>query len=603
MSKVKDFAKSELDRYFHLITGMNHQITLALEGSVNINPLDDYYQINVIGGVGVIKGRNERSLLLGVYRLLEGLGVFFHAPKDERITRRQLEDCDFSFESHFLVKQRIVCIEGAVSIENVQDLIDFLPKKQMNGYFIQFQKPYEFFTRWYEHKNHPWLKEEPLSEEILESFMPLMTKEIEKRGLIYHAVGHGWTTRVLGLDASGWQKADPKSLLSLDTSLIAQVNGKREFFKGIPLNTQLCYSNKKVQDLFVEVVVDYIDKHQEIDVLHLWLADDFNNFCECEACQKELPSFYYVETLNRIDEELTKRNIKTKLMFLLYYELLFPSRNVSTLSTDRFMMMFAPITRTYTSSLKDVASKYQAMPIKTKAFKRNENQFEPELLKNLVYLKAWQEAFKGSTVLFDYHLMWDGFKDLPQRGLSQVLYEDMKVLNQFGIDGFISCQLQRNFFPDGLAFHMMAKGLSNESGNMDAIEAKFYEQRYLSEAYNIKTFFTEISSVLIHQYLRKEVPKLNHDVVREIDRIISFINQMKLSGSVAFEEVTKDFIDYYLGYLKLIKEKALGSSVSQLKDGSNKLINEFIKLEADYQSSFDGFYFVHLVREFVENEW
>lgn len=603
MSKVKDFAKSELDRYFHLITGMNHQITLALEGSANINPLDDYYQINVIGGVGVIKGRNERSLLLGVYRLIEGLGVFFHAPKDERITRRRLEDCDFSFESHFLVKQRIVCIEGAVSIDNVLDLIDFLPKKQLNGYFIQFQKPYEFFTRWYEHKNHPWLKEEALSEEILESFMPLMTKEIEKRGLIYHAVGHGWTTSVLGLDASGWQKADPKSLLSLDTSLIAQVNGKREFFKGIPLNTQLCYSSKKVQDLFVEVVVDYIDKHQEIDVLHLWLADDFNNFCECEACQKELPSFYYVETLNRIDEELTKRNIKTKLMFLLYYELLFPPRNAQTLSKDRFMMMFAPITRTYTSSLKDVASKYQLMPTKTKAFKRNQNQFEPELLKNLTYLKAWQASFKGSTVLFDYHLMWDGFKDLPQRGLSNVLFEDMKVLNQFGIDGFISCQLQRNFFPDGLAFHMMAKGLSNEQENVSVVLSKFYEQRYLSEASNTNTFFTEISSVLIHQYLRKEVPKLNHDVVREIDRIISFINQTKLSGSVAFEEVTKDFIDYYLGYLKLIKEKALGSSVSQLKEGSNKLINEFIKLEAVYQSSFDGFYFVHLVREFVENEW
>lgn len=603
MSTVKDFAKSELDRYFHLITGMNHQITLALEGSNNINPLDDYYQINVVGGVGVIKGRNERSLLLGVYRLLEGLGVFFHAPKDERITRRQLEDCDFSFESHFLVKQRIVCIEGAVSIENVLDLIDFLCKKQMNGYFIQFQKPYEFFTRWYEHKNHPWLKEEALSEEILESFMPLMTKEIEKRGLIYHAVGHGWTTSVLGLDASGWQKADPKSLLSLDTSLIAQVKGKREFFKGIPLNTQLCYSSKKVQDLFVEVVVDYIDKHQEIDVLHLWLADDFNNFCECEACQKELPSFYYVETLNRIDEELSKRNIKTKLMFLLYYELLFPPRNAQTLSKDRFMMMFAPITRTYTSSLKDVASKYQVMSTKTKSFMRNENQFEPELLKNLTYLKAWQDAFKGSTVLFDYHLMWDGFKDLPQRGLSNVLFEDMKVLNQFGIDGFISCQLQRNFFPDGLAFHMMAKGLSNEHENASVILSKFYEQRYLSEAYNTNTFFTEISSVLIHQYLRKEVPQLNPSVVHEVNRIIDFINQTRLQKKMVFEQITSDFLDYYLGYLELIKEKALGKTVRQLNERSNKLINEFIKLEAEYQASFDGFYFVHLVSEFVENEW
>ena len=48
-------------------------------------------------------------------------------------------------------RHRAVCIEGAVSYEHVADMIDFLPKIAMNGYFVQFKKPYVFFERWYDH--------------------------------------------------------------------------------------------------------------------------------------------------------------------------------------------------------------------------------------------------------------------------------------------------------------------------------------------------------------------------------------------------------------------------------------------------------------------
>ena len=94
------------------------------------------------------------------------------------------------------------------------------------------------------------------------------------------------------------------------------------FHKGIPINTNLCYSNPQVGSSFVQKVVDYSLAHPEVDYLHIWLADAFNNHCECDACKNHLPSDLYVHILNEIDQALTMKKLSTKIVFLLYEELL-----------------------------------------------------------------------------------------------------------------------------------------------------------------------------------------------------------------------------------------------------------------------------------------
>ena len=127
---------------------------------------DDAVYINVSGGAGIITGTNPRSVLIAVYRYLRALGCAFLRPgKDGDI----IPACSPQTTPVYIAeaasyRHRAVCIEGAVSYEHVADMIDFLPKIAMNGYFVQFKKPYEFFERWYQHGTNPTMPAEPMTE-------------------------------------------------------------------------------------------------------------------------------------------------------------------------------------------------------------------------------------------------------------------------------------------------------------------------------------------------------------------------------------------------------------------------------------------------------
>ena len=98
-------------------------------------------------------------------------------------------------------------------------------------------------------------------------------------------------------------------------------------------------------------MADYALNHRDISILHIWLADNYNNICECSACRARSQTDWYVMLLNEIDERLTALGLDTRLAFLIYFELLWPPVTQHLKNPDRFILMFAPITRTYTCLL------------------------------------------------------------------------------------------------------------------------------------------------------------------------------------------------------------------------------------------------------------
>ena len=290
------------------------------------------------------------------------------------------------------LRHRGVCIEGADSLENIVDFIDWMPKIGMNSFFVQFRYPYTFLQRWYEHLGNPMLPKETYTMEDAIRDSAVIDEAMALRGILHHRVGHGWTSAVLDLDAQGWDEQQGE-ITDAQRRLMAEIHGKRELYYGVPLNTNLCYSSQEVVEKMTEQVVSYAKEHPEVHYLHLWLADASNNHCECEECRKAIPTDHYIRLINRIDERLTEEGLDTKIVFLLYEELLWAPEKETIHNPDRFVLMFAPISRSFESSYQDV----KEIP-DCAAFKLNHIQLPVRVEENLAHLKAWQKVFHLSLI-------------------------------------------------------------------------------------------------------------------------------------------------------------------------------------------------------------
>ena len=185
---VISFAKDELEKYLKL-TNVKADIKVGLFEDFNDyieveDPYhDDAFIIKVEKKRGYIAGSNPRSILFGIYRLFEEWGVTWVRPGPNGTYYP--EKCiakDVILREAASKRNRIMCIEGAVSIENVLDMIDWMTKVGFNGYYIQFSNGYVFFDRWYSHMRNPLKEHEKISQQQATEYVKIMTEEIKKRG-------------------------------------------------------------------------------------------------------------------------------------------------------------------------------------------------------------------------------------------------------------------------------------------------------------------------------------------------------------------------------------------------------------------------------------
>lgn len=459
---------------------------------------DDAVWIDVSCGKGTISGTNPRSVLMSVYRFLTELGCRWVRPgvDGEILPKREIGHCSVKLQETAAYKYRGVCIEGAVNVQHVTDMIDWMAKVGFNSYFIQFREAYFFFERWYKHLNNP-LKSPSgdFNVEAARTFAATAKGEIRKRGMIYQAVGHGWTCAPFGIRGLSWEKWEHE--VSPEVSrYFAQVDGKRQLWQDIPINTELCYSNADVRGKMIEEIALYASENPEVDLLHVWLSDGFNNQCECEKCVLSTPSDLYVLLMNELDQALTARGLDTRIVFLIYHELLWPPDREKIKSPDRFILQFAPITRTYRQSFKTMGS-VPAIP----PFVRNRVELPLTAEGNVSFLQAWKKDFPGDSFDFDYHYMWAHQRDPGYVHIARIVHEDIRGLNRLGLDGFVSCQVQRSFFPSGLGMNIMARTLWNKELEFGEIADDYFAAAYGEDGRLVLNYAAELSKLYFDLHL------------------------------------------------------------------------------------------------------
>ncbi len=505
---VIKYAREELDKYLSLL-GICADIMLCLfdeKDIVDENVKDAFYddaiEISVKDGKGYIAGSNERSVLIGVYRYLSELGVKFIRPgKNGTYIPSDCKAIDVVFHEAADKRHRTICIEGGVSLQNVIDMVDWLPKVGYNGYYIQFNDAFIFFDRWYSHRGSPYIKPEPFSVEKSLEYVDIVIKEAKKRGLLIQRMGHGWTCEPFGIPNHGWDPVSADEIPESYIDICALVNGERKVWLNSPMATQLCYSNPYVRKTMIDGVINYILEHRDADIIHFWLGDYPNNTCECPNCIDVNLADFLVMMVNDITDKMEELRLNNKIVLLIYYNTANPPAVERVKAPDKTILMFAPISRTFGKAFPD-EFKVKSIP----KYKVNSFDLPRSVDENLAYLHAWEQCYDGDIVDFDYHLMWDYILDAGGECIAKVLNQDAKNLDKLGMNGFISCQIQRNFFPTSIAMTTLAKTLWNKDAEFEDIKSELYTAAFGDDsAEMLCKYFATLSKAFDIGSLRSQV--------------------------------------------------------------------------------------------------
>jgi hypothetical protein len=215
-----------------------------------------------------------------------------------------------------------------------------------------------------------------------------------------------------------------------------------------------------------------------------------------------------------VDEKLSKAGISTKIVFLIYVDLLWAPEVETIKNPDRFIIMFAPITRTYSHTLKEGA---RGISANKKPYVRNKLEFPKDVGTNIAYLEDWKKTFSGTGFIFDYHLMWDHANDPGYMDISRTLFDDMKDLDYLGLDGMISCQLSRTAFPTGLPVYGMARALWDKNADFDATADEYFAAEYGEKAKAVRSYLEGLTKLFDPNYIRN--PYLSDECAKRFDSI------------------------------------------------------------------------------------
>ena len=588
---IVDYAAEELKKYLRMMMPEGGDISVSYDPDANDGfrlgllsdfgldcsdvedpTLDDVIYIETDTRGGIISGANPRAILIAVYEYLRQNGCEWLMPgvDGEFIPMHPIVPVKYRHKP--TMRHRGNCIEGAVSQQILEDFIDYMPKLGLNCFMIQFRNPFEFYRRHYEHyRNFERRPAEPVSKNTTAQWSVRLECEMAKRGIMFHYCGHGWTNDPFGIDSSlGWHKVDDSAIPEQFRDCIALVNGKRGFFRSPP-NTQFCMSNVRARRLFVNYVADFCEKHNNTDYLHLWLADDMNNHCECEECRKKIASDWYVIVLNEIDAELTRRGIDTKILFIVYIDLTWAPLVEKFANSSRFIMMIAPISRDYTVSLGEPDPSLKMVP-----YVRNKLPIIGSLQEFMLYVEEWKKVWKGDIFAFEYHFWKHHQYDLSGLEIAARLYEDAKDYLDSGISGIMQCGSQRGFCPNGFAFYTHARTQFDLSVSLDSLAEHYYSVAYGEDWREFYDALKSFSDAVPYEYLAQpnaeKRPRVYHypEMKPRIDSLIPLADKLlelihsHYNSDYRVRTVMVRLLEYYCEYIKLLSValgyKAIGEN-------------------------------------------
>ena len=217
---------------------------------------------------------------------------------------------------------------------------------------------------------------------------------------------------------------------------------------------------------------------------------------------------------------------------------------------DRFTLMFAPITRTYSTSYDevDLDEKTELEP-----YVRNNISRPASVAVSVERLRIWQreQGFKDSF-LFDYHLMWDHHYDPGYYEVAEILQRDMASLDKLGLDGMVSCQLQRTALPTALPLYAMAEALWDKNKSFKEISKEYFAAAFGEDADTVESYMAELSRLFEPNVLRGKKPFEKEAMAQQYEKAKETVEDFKKNCIEKKKEISKDW-EYLYYHAEMVK--------------------------------------------------
>ncbi len=614
---VLDFAAEELKKYLRMMMPEAGDFDICydpnakdgfrlglledfgLENEAEDPVLDDVVHVEASREGGILAGSNPRSVLFAVYRLFKENGCRWLYPgiDGEYIPLKDLEPV--SFHKKAAHRFRGHCNEGSESQTAMLETIDFYAKQELNVYMLEFEIPFFYYNSYYKHRfNDKNRIPEPVEPEQVLQWKVWCETEISKRGLQYHAMGHGWTGDPFGLqtrDRRYWKRGGKPPVEALQ--YVAQIGGERKLNQNDPLLTNVCMSSPKVRKMMVDYIADYAEKNGHVTYLHVWLADLSHNHCECENCRKMTPSDWYVQIMNELDDELNRRGIGTRIVFACYVDTLFAPQTLRIQNPERCSLLYAPITRSYSSSV----NKDTVFP-ETKPFLLNAWEVPKTTEESLAYLLDWQKVFPGCCFSYEYHFWRHQFLDPGVMTIARRVYEDIRGLKYVHLDGYVEDGSQRSFFPNGFTIYVYAEALLNGEKSFEEICEDYFSHIYGSDWQAVLSYFERMSQAFDFNYMEgergKDPVRGNYYDPERVERLSS-ISELCAEGRALAkaipenpsrpQTISRRLLEYHTVFCSLLSEIVMAKALGE-DEKAFSLAERFQEEMGKYEIYMDRYY-------------
>jgi uncharacterized protein DUF4838 len=406
-------------------------------------------------------GNHPRALLFATYAFLEHCGLRWLYPGEagkRYPARASKPPAQNRFRSEAAFLHRGVATEGAFCGPDLVEFIEWMARQRLNHVFLQFESSRIFYRR----------ANAAVSEADVRRWDQASARAILDRGLIYEKVGHDWLNKAFKFDIVDFH--DHRTPTRAQAKILAQLSGRRDFFNGKPMFSQVCLSAPGVRSKIKKYFLQYCRAHPEVDTIAFWLGDGINNWCECAKCLRSSPSDQYVALVNVLAEALHQVNPKLKLEAICYTNFLeAPRKERLGNRHGNVIFAFAPYARNLLKPLRLSSGTWKAP--------RQRNRIEwPADGGYWRIFEAWRRKVDTRRCyVFDYYFaeQW-----LNESFLSESMQRDLLAYKKARVGGMISCQPIHQFFPHGANMAAMARLLWNPKTPLKQIWKDYFESHF-----------------------------------------------------------------------------------------------------------------------------